>query len=69
MLFRSYVVDRYREPLSAIVSETIESWEPQATSLRIELHLGRDLQFIRVSGTLVGGLVGLGLYALTLLLA
>jgi uncharacterized membrane-anchored protein YjiN (DUF445 family) len=64
-----YVVDHYRDPLSAIVSETIASWEPRATARRIELHLGRDLQFIRVSGTLVGGLVGLGLYALTRLLA
>jgi uncharacterized membrane-anchored protein YjiN (DUF445 family) len=64
-----HVVDRYRDPLSAIVSETIDSWEPRATARRIELHLGRDLQFIRISGTLVGGLVGLGLYGLTRLLA
>ena len=64
-----HVVDHYRDPLSAIVSETIESWEPRATARRIELHLGRDLQFIRISGTLVGGLVGLGLYGLTRLLA
>src|SRR5690606_21456578 len=60
-----HVVDNYRDPLSAIVSETIESWEPRATARRIELHLGRDLQFIRVNGTLVGGLVGLGIYAVT----
>jgi uncharacterized membrane-anchored protein YjiN (DUF445 family) len=64
-----HVVDRYRDPLSAIVSDTIDSWEPRATARRIELHLGRDLQFIRISGTLVGGLVGLGLYGLTRLLA
>jgi len=57
-----YVVENYRDPLSEIVSETIESWDPHATARRIELHIGTDLQFIRVNGTLVGGLVGLALY-------
>jgi uncharacterized membrane-anchored protein YjiN (DUF445 family) len=57
-----HVVDNYRDPLSEIVSETIESWDAQATSQRIELNIGTDLQFIRVNGTLVGGLVGLALY-------
>ena len=57
-----HVVDNYRDPLSEIVSETIESWDAQATSRRIELNIGTDLQFIRVNGTLVGGLVGLALY-------
>jgi uncharacterized membrane-anchored protein YjiN (DUF445 family) len=57
-----HVVDNYRDPLSEIVSETIESWDAQATSKRIELNIGTDLQFIRVNGTLVGGLVGLAIY-------
>jgi uncharacterized membrane-anchored protein YjiN (DUF445 family) len=57
-----HVVDNYRDSLSEIVSETIESWDAQATSRRIELNIGTDLQFIRVNGTLVGGLVGLALY-------
>jgi uncharacterized membrane-anchored protein YjiN (DUF445 family) len=57
-----HVVDNYRDPLSEIVSETIESWDAQATSRRIELNIGTDLQFIRVNGTLVGGFVGLALY-------
>jgi uncharacterized membrane-anchored protein YjiN (DUF445 family) len=57
-----HVVDNYRDPLSEIVSETIESWDAQATSRRIELNIGTDLQFIRVNGTLVGGLVGLALH-------
>jgi uncharacterized membrane-anchored protein YjiN (DUF445 family) len=61
-----YVVDHYRDPLSEIVSETIESWDPKETSRRIELNIGTDLQFIRVNGTLVGGLVGLLLYLGTL---
>lgn len=58
-----YLVDAYREPISSIISATIARWDAQATSRRIELHLGRDLQFIRINGTLVGGLVGLILYA------
>ena len=57
-----HVVDNYRDPLSEIVSETIESWDAAATSRRIELNIGTDLQYIRVNGTLVGGLVGLTLY-------
>jgi uncharacterized membrane-anchored protein YjiN (DUF445 family) len=57
-----HIVDNYRDPLSEIVSETIESWDAAETSRRIELNIGTDLQFIRVNGTLVGGLVGLVLY-------
>jgi uncharacterized membrane-anchored protein YjiN (DUF445 family) len=64
-----HVVDNYRDPLSEIVSETIESWDAAATSRRIELNIGTDLQFIRVNGTLVGGLVGLALYFGGVLLA
>ena len=62
LVFTFLVVDNYRDPLSEIVSETIESWDAQATSRRIELNIGTDLQYIRVNGTLVGGLVGLVLY-------
>lgn len=57
-----YVVEKYRDELSEIVSDTIEQWDPESTSRRIELHIGRDLQFIRINGTLVGGLVGVLLY-------
>ena len=59
-----YLVDNYRHPLSAFISETIEQWDPAATSDRIELYIGRDLQFIRINGTLVGGLVGIAIYLL-----
>jgi uncharacterized membrane-anchored protein YjiN (DUF445 family) len=44
------------------VSDTIAQWDAVSTSRRIELHIGRDLQFIRINGTLVGGLVGVVLY-------
>jgi uncharacterized membrane-anchored protein YjiN (DUF445 family) len=57
-----YLVDNYRDPLSEIVSETIERWDPAETASRVELNIGSDLQFIRLNGTLVGGCVGLLLY-------
>ncbi len=57
-----YVVENYRDPLAEVVSDTIESWDPHETSRRIELHIGTDLQYIRINGTLVGGLVGLAIY-------
>lgn len=63
-----YLVERYRDPLSAVISETVASWDAEATSSRIELYIGRDLQFIRINGTVVGGLVGITLYSLSKLL-
>jgi uncharacterized membrane-anchored protein YjiN (DUF445 family) len=57
-----YLVETYREPISSVISTTIAQWDAESTSRRIELHIGRDLQFIRINGTLVGGLVGLVLY-------
>ena len=47
-----------------LVSETIRSWDTQTITDRVESAVGRDLQFIRVNGTLVGGLVGLLLHLL-----
>lgn len=58
-----HIVDHYRDPLSDIVAETIEGWDATATAERIEQNIGTDLQFIRLNGTLVGGLVGLLIYA------
>lgn len=57
-----YVVTRYSTPIGSIVSETVKGWDAKETSARVELQVGRDLQFIRINGTLVGGLVGLTLY-------
>ena len=54
-----YVVGHYRDEISAVISETVKRWDAEATSQRIELQVGRDLQFIRINGTLVGGMVGL----------
>jgi uncharacterized membrane-anchored protein YjiN (DUF445 family) len=40
----------------------VAGWDPDATSQRIELAIGKDLQFIRINGTIVGGLAGLAIY-------
>ncbi len=58
-----YLIDNYGHEIASLISDTIESWDPEATSLRIEEQIGKDLQFIRINGTVVGGLVGLTLHS------
>ncbi len=62
------VVDQHRHEAGQLIAQTVSAWDPEETSRRIELLVGRDLQFIRINGTLVGGLVGLLLYSATRLL-
>lgn len=59
------VVEQHRHEVGQLIAQTVSSWDPEETSRRIELLVGRDLQFIRINGTLVGGLVGLLIYAVT----
>ena len=59
------VVEQHRGEVGQLIAQTVSSWDPQETSRRIELLVGRDLQFIRINGTLVGGLVGLIIYTVT----
>ena len=61
----SSVVERYRIEIGDLIALTVAGWDPEATSRRFELAVGRDLQFVRINGTLVGGLVGLAIYALS----
>ncbi len=61
----SQLVDRYRDEVGKLITETVAKWDPEATSQRIELAVGRDLQFIRINGTLVGGLAGLAIYTIS----
>ncbi len=60
----TYAVEQAREEVSALIATTVAQWDADATSAKIELQIGRDLQFIRINGTVVGGLVGLLLHAL-----
>ena len=59
------IVEQHRHEVGQLIAHTVSAWDPDETSRRIELQVGRDLQFIRINGTLVGGLVGLVLYTLT----
>jgi uncharacterized membrane-anchored protein YjiN (DUF445 family) len=58
-------VEQHRHEVGQLIAHTVSAWDPDETSRRIELQVGRDLQFIRINGTLVGGMVGLILYAVT----
>src|SRR5437899_108148 len=59
------VVEKYRHEIGDLIAQTVAGWNPEATSRRFELAVGRDLQFVRINGTLVGGLVGLLIYSIT----
>jgi uncharacterized membrane-anchored protein YjiN (DUF445 family) len=63
-----YVVEKYGHELEQLISQTISKWDAEATSRKIEIQVGKDLQFIRINGTVVGGLVGFLIHALYLLL-
>jgi uncharacterized membrane-anchored protein YjiN (DUF445 family) len=62
-----YLIRSYGHEVADLISGTIDSWDPKATSERIELQIGRDLQFIRINGTVIGGLAGLTIHTLTVL--
>ena len=63
-----YVVDNYRSEVSQLISSTVARWDGRETADKLELQVGRDLQFIRINGTIVGGLAGLVIHALSELL-
>ncbi|WP_240504402.1 DUF445 domain-containing protein [Tsuneonella mangrovi] len=58
------IASRYGSQIVQLVSETVRRWDARTVTDRIEGAVGRDLQFIRMNGTLVGGLVGLAIYTL-----
>ncbi len=60
-----YVVEHYQGEVADLIATTVERWDSAETSRRIELQVGRDLQFIRINGTVVGGLAGLLIHTIS----
>ena len=63
-----FAVERYGAELTTVITHTIERWDGREAARRIELHVGRDLQFIRINGTIVGGLVGVVIHTAALVI-
>ena len=61
----THIVTHYADDLTDVITSTVERWDTEETSRRLELQVGRDLQFIRINGTVVGSLAGLAIYAIT----
>ncbi|WP_420099354.1 DUF445 domain-containing protein [Corynebacterium sp.] len=61
----SYLAENYAGEVTGIIGETVERWDADEASDRIELMVGKDLQFIRVNGTVVGSLAGLTIYTVS----
>jgi uncharacterized membrane-anchored protein YjiN (DUF445 family) len=59
-----YVAEHFNGEIATLVSGTVDRWDAEETSRRLELLLGPDLQYIRINGTVVGGLAGLALHAI-----
>jgi uncharacterized membrane-anchored protein YjiN (DUF445 family) len=64
----TYSVEQSRDEVAKLIATTVAAWDANATSRKIELQIGRDLQFIRINGTIVGGLVGLLIYVVSTVL-
>jgi uncharacterized membrane-anchored protein YjiN (DUF445 family) len=60
-----HVITNYADDLTDIITTTVERWDTEETSRRLELQVGRDLQFIRINGTVVGSLAGLAIYTIS----
>jgi len=63
-----HVVTNYAEEITGVITDTVARWDAEETSRKVELQVGRDLQFIRINGTVVGALAGLAIYAFAQLL-
>jgi uncharacterized membrane-anchored protein YjiN (DUF445 family) len=61
----TYLVTTYRDEITSLISDTVAGWDADQTSRKIEAHVGRDLQFIRINGTVVGALAGLLIFAIS----
>ncbi|TXS13650.1 DUF445 domain-containing protein [Streptomyces sp. adm13(2018)] len=61
----AYVVTTYRGEITSLITDTVAGWDATQTSKKIEANIGRDLQFIRINGTVVGALAGLLIYTVS----
>ncbi|MFC8505385.1 DUF445 domain-containing protein [Streptomyces sp. NPDC057411] len=61
----AYVVTTYRAEITSLITDTVAGWDATQTSRKIEANIGRDLQFIRINGTVVGALAGLLIYTIS----
>ena len=64
----AHLVTNYSREITTIITDTVERWDAQETSRKIELQVGRDLQFIRINGTVVGALAGVLIYTVAQLI-
>jgi uncharacterized membrane-anchored protein YjiN (DUF445 family) len=64
----TYVVSNYRGEITTLITDTVERWDAEETARKVELQVGRDLQFIRINGAVVGALAGLAIHTLSQLL-
>jgi uncharacterized membrane-anchored protein YjiN (DUF445 family) len=63
------LVDAHRSEIALLIESTVNAWDAELMSSKIEQEVGADLQFIRINGTLIGGVAGLLIYAITELLS
>ncbi|MFI9247217.1 DUF445 domain-containing protein [Streptomyces sp. NPDC053086] len=60
-----HIVTTYRNEITSLITETVAGWDAKHTTRKIEAHIGRDLQFIRINGTVMGSLAGLLIYTVS----
>lgn len=63
-----FLTQEYGHEAAHLISETVKKWDAQSASDKIELEIGKDLQFIRINGTIVGGLAGLLIHSVSVFL-
>ena len=54
-----HLTNQYGDEISKLIAHTVKGWDGESTAQKIELQVGKDLQYIRINGTIIGGLVGL----------
>jgi uncharacterized membrane-anchored protein YjiN (DUF445 family) len=63
-----HAIREYGDEFTVLIQRTVAGWNPESASRRIEIAVGRDLQFIRINGTVVGALAGVAIHTITLVL-